>query len=279
LVKQGESSCHYRSPPVEDSQSSTELEFYYFYSNWRIKAMTTINQVLQIAQRELGVKETGDNINKYAEWYDPDLNGQSWCAIFVSYCLYKAGLQVQIETDKGFHYTPNGSRWFKEQNRWFKDPLPGDIVFFDWQNEKDDLPGAANHVAFFVARTQDNRIITIDGNSPPDDESNSGQVRYKVRNFNHQIMGFGRPAYSNIISTAIPLLSNISTSYLITVSEDIEIWQQIMIARGYDFGGNGADGIFGRCSKQVLEEFQQKLGFKVNGVLDVLSWQAAWTAI
>jgi hypothetical protein len=241
--------------------------------------MTSINQVLQIAQRELGEKEVGDNINKYAEWYDPDLNGQSWCAIFVSYCLYHADLKVQIETDKGFHYTPNGSKWFEEQNRWCKDPLPGDIVFFDWKNATDETPGAANHVAFFVAQTQDNRIITIDGNSPPDDESNSGQVRYKIRDFNTQIMGFGRPPYNNIIGESIPLLSNISTSCVITVSEDVQIWQQQMIACGYDFGDNGADGTFGRCSKRVLEEFQKKLGFKVNGILDVLSWQAAWTAI
>ena len=241
--------------------------------------MTSINRVLQIAQRELDVKEVGDNINKYAQWYDPDLNGQSWCAIFVSYCLYHADLKVCIETDKGFHYTPNGSKWFKEQKQWFKEPLPGDIVFFDWQNEKDDLPGAANHVAFFVAQTQDNRIITIDGNSPPDDESNSGQVRYKIRDFNSQIMGFGRPPYDNPKSESIPLLSNISTSCLVTASEDVQIWQQQMIACGYDFGDSGADGAFGRCSRQVLEQFQQKLGFKVNGVLDVVSWQAAWTAI
>lgn len=241
--------------------------------------MTSINRVLQIAQRELGVKEVGDNINKYAEWYNPDLNGQSWCAIFISYCLYNAGLQLQIETDKGFHYTPNGSKWFKERKQWFKDPLPGDIVFFDWQTATDEIPGAANHVAFFVARTQDNRIITIDGNSPPDDESNSGQVRYKVRDFNYQVMGFGRPTYSNGISKLIPLLSNVSTSCLIKASEDIQTWQRKMIAHGYDFGDNGADGVFGRCSKKVLQEFQQKLGFKVNGVLDVLSWQAAWTAI
>ena len=51
--------------------------------------MTNINQVLQIAQRELGVKEQGDsNIVKYGEWYGNDFNGQSWCAMFVSYCLY-----------------------------------------------------------------------------------------------------------------------------------------------------------------------------------------------
>jgi hypothetical protein len=43
--------------------------------------MTSINRVLQIAQRELGVKEVGDNISKYGEWYGHDLNGQAWCAM------------------------------------------------------------------------------------------------------------------------------------------------------------------------------------------------------
>jgi Putative peptidoglycan binding domain/CHAP domain len=241
--------------------------------------MTTTNRVLQIAQRELGEKEVGDNINKYAQWYDPDLNGQAWCAIFVSYCLYQAGFRNRIDTDKGFHDTITGSRWFKTQNRWFKDPLPGDIVFFNWQDEKDKLPSEANHVAFYIGRTQDNRIITLDGNSPPDDESNTGQVRYKVRPFNFTVMGFGRPAYSNVISTSIPALSGISTSCRITTSEDIQIWQRKMMSRGYSFGASGADGIFGKYSQTALQDFQQKQGFKVNGILDALFWQAAWTAI
>ena len=66
---------------------------------------------------------------------------------------------------------------------------------------------------------------------------------------------------------------------MIAITDEPIDRQKRMIARGYDFGTNGADGVFGRRSKKVLEEFQQKLGFKVNGVLDVLSWQAAWTAI
>jgi CHAP domain/Putative peptidoglycan binding domain len=241
--------------------------------------MTTINQVLQIAQRELGVKEIGDsNIVKYGEWYGHDLNGQSWCAMFVSYCLYNAGLQTYIETEKGFHYTPNGAEWFKKQKQWFKDPLPGDIVFFDWQNSDDLIPGAANHVAFFVAKTKKGQIITIDGNNPPDDQSNGGEVRYQIRPLDFTVMGFGRPAYTNTIAEPLPLLNGTDLSSL-TTSEDIRVWQKRMIARGYDFGTSGADGVFGRCSKKVLQEFQQKLGFKVNGVLDVLSWQTAWTAI
>jgi peptidoglycan hydrolase-like protein with peptidoglycan-binding domain len=241
--------------------------------------MTTINQVLKAAQVELGEKEIGTDYNKYAKWYDPKLDGQSWCAIFVSYCLYNAGLQMKIETDKGFHYTPNGSRWFKDQKRWFTTPLPGDIVFFDWQDADDEIPGAANHVAFFIAQTQDKRIITLDGNSKPDDLSNSGQVRYKIRPLNFQVMGFGRPLYLNDIRESIPLLSNISTSYQITAREDIQVWQRRMIVRGYSFGNSGADGIFGKYSQKVLREFQQKLGFKADGILDVLSWQAAWSAI
>jgi hypothetical protein len=241
--------------------------------------MTTINQVLQIAQRELGVKEKGDsNIVKYGEWYGHDFNGQSWCAMFVSYCLSDAGLQTYIETEKGFHYTPNGAKWFKEQKRWFKDPLPGDIVFFDWQNETDSIPGAANHVAFFVAKTKKGQIITIDGNNPPDDKSNGGEVRYQIRPLDFTVMGFGRPAYINTIAEPLPLLNGSDLSSPIT-SEDVRLWQKRMMSRGYNFGIKGADGVFGKYSKQALQNFQQKLGFKVDGILDVLSWQAAWTAI
>jgi hypothetical protein len=238
------------------------------------KYMTTINQVLQIAQRELGEKETGNNIVKYGEWYGNDLNGQSWCAMFVSYCLYNAGIKTNIETDKGFHYTPNGAKWFKDQNQWFKSPLPGDIVFFDWQNETDTIPGAANHIAFFVAQTKDGQIITIDGNSPPDDGSNEGEVRYKIRPLDFTVMGFARPAYTKAITEPLPFLNGSKMT-----GEDIKLWQKRMIARGYDFGVKGADGVFGKYSKKALQNFQEKLGFKTSDFLDVLTWQAAWTAI
>jgi CHAP domain/Putative peptidoglycan binding domain len=238
--------------------------------------MTTINQVLQIAQRELGEKETRDNIVKYGEWYGHDLNGQSWCAMFISYCLYYAGIKANIETDRGFHYTPNGAKWFKEQNQWFKSPLPGDIVFFDWQNEADSIPGAANHVAFFIAQTKDGQIITIDGNSQPDDGSNGGEVRYKVRPLDFTVMGFARPTYTKTITESLPLWNGVNISS--PTSEDIKLWQKRMIARGYDFGAKADDGVFGKYSTKALQDFQQQLGFKVDGILDILSWQAAWTA-
>jgi CHAP domain/Putative peptidoglycan binding domain len=240
--------------------------------------MTTVNQVLAIAQRELGQQEQPTDMTKYGEWYGT--NGQAWCATFVSYCLYHAGFRLSIQpdkSDKGFGYCPSGLNWYKEQKQWIKDsPLPGDIVFFDWENDKE-----ANHVGLFVCMRQDGKIITIEGNSKPDDKSNGGEVRYKVRDFVADgVMGFGRPAYTKSSSVAVPPWSGERVKLIspLMKSSELKTWQQQMIKRGYDLGAKGADGVFGSLSDRALKNFQSQLGFRVDGILDALAWQAAWTA-
>lgn len=155
--------------------------------------MTTPAQVLEIAKLEIGTIEEPDNMDKYGEWYGR--NGVPWCAMFVSFCLNRAGVKLQIETDKGFHSCPAALTWFKDNNQFFTtNPLPGDIVFFDWREEKTGKPdGVANHVALFDRFDEQGNIVTIDGNSPPDDHSNGGEVRYRVRCVDEQVMGYARP--------------------------------------------------------------------------------------
>ena len=74
--------------------------------------MTTAEDVLQVARRQIGTKESppGTNSNKYGKWYGMDR--APWCAMFVSYCFDNAGLTFEfpkdLGTDKGFAYCPYG---------------------------------------------------------------------------------------------------------------------------------------------------------------------------
>ena len=46
--------------------------------------------LVDIASKEVGYKETGNNKTKYGKWNGAD--GLAWCHSFVSWCAYKAGI-------------------------------------------------------------------------------------------------------------------------------------------------------------------------------------------
>ena len=144
--------------------------------------MTTPQDVLQIAIDQIGTKETpsGSNQTKYNDWYG--INHYPWAAMFVSYCFYPAGLPLEITTDKGFAYHPHAAKWFKDQGWWHSTPQIGDIVFFDWVNDR-----SPDSVGIVEKVNSDGSIVAIRGN-----------VDNQVKRVNHQgstIMGYGRPPY------------------------------------------------------------------------------------
>ena len=243
--------------------------------------MVTPSQILQIAAREIGYKESppGSNGNKFGRWYGMDY--QPWCAMFVSYCFYNAGLAIPITTSKGFAYCPYGVKWFKDKGKLFNTPELGDIVFYDWKND-----GISDHVGIVEKINTDGSIIAIEGNTSIGNNSNGGQVMRRTRP-RSVIVGFGRPPYDDInddgeIHTH-PVWPGryvtITTPY--TEGNDIITWQRQMIKRGWDLGpfgatGKGDDGIFGERSHGVLIQFQTNKGLEVDGVLGPISWDAAW---
>jgi len=71
-----------------------------------IISMTTPNDVLQVAMRQQGQKETppGSNKSKYGNWYGMD--GQPWCAMFVSYSSTKRECPCQSPPRKDLPSAP-----------------------------------------------------------------------------------------------------------------------------------------------------------------------------
>jgi CHAP domain len=153
--------------------------------------MTTAQQVLRKASDEIGYKENppSSNHNKFGVWYGMDY--QPWCAMFLSYCLYSAGLPLKITTDKGFAYCPYGIDWFENKGLWHTNPKIGDLVFFDWESN-----GVSDHVGFVEKVNTDGSIITIEGNTAVGNNSNGGQVMRRKRS-NDFIVGYGRPNYGS----------------------------------------------------------------------------------
>lgn len=237
--------------------------------------MTTPADVLRIASRQIGYKESppGSNSNKFGVWYG--CNFQPWCAVFVSYCFYQAGLALPATTSKGFAYCPYGVQWFRERGKFDKHPQPGDVVFFDWGHD-----GIADHVGIVEVINNYGTVTTIEGNTSSGNNSNGGEVQRRERSLSC-ILGFGHPGYNGISSSStgkIPphpswpgkLIQLCSPP---TSSADILKWQQQMAFRGWNIPENG---YFDERSHELLLKFQREKQLEVDGVLGPSSWNATW---
>ena len=132
--------------------------------------------VLAIAESQLGYKESTSNYiveegdvlkgyTRYGAWYGIPYG--DWCAMYASFCLQYAGVE-DIPAEASV------SRWIaflsEEEYDLYKPagayvPQPGDLVFFDWEQDGD--PDHVGFVAELLEATQTEplKIKTIEGNS------------------------------------------------------------------------------------------------------------------
>jgi len=75
--------------------------------------MTTVKKVLEICQAEIGYTESGNNLNKFGK--NLELNGVSWCALFLLDCLIKAGFTYYKSKITNYAYCPTWLNDFKKQ--------------------------------------------------------------------------------------------------------------------------------------------------------------------
>ncbi|MPN28254.1 hypothetical protein SDC9_175695 [bioreactor metagenome] len=77
-------------------------------------AQGTADDIVNVAQREIGYKEGYNKWTKYGEWYG--LQNVSWCAMFVSWCANQAGISEDVIIKHASCGV--GVNWFKKQGRW-----------------------------------------------------------------------------------------------------------------------------------------------------------------
>lgn len=136
-----------------------------------------MNEILRIAEKEIGQTENPANSNKtkYGKWFGYD--GVAWCGIFVSWCYAQAGFQLpKIGFSKGYAGCQTAVAYFKKMNQITKTPDPGDIVFFDW-----NLDGRYDHTGIFVRWLTKDTFETIEGNTAIGNDSNGGLVMIRNR--------------------------------------------------------------------------------------------------
>lgn len=125
-------------------------------------------QMVALAQRELGVSETGGNneSTRIREYRSATAGAENtpgpWCAYFVSWLAKGAGAPIGAGGN-GTGYVPTLEAWGKQENRFVEfgqSPQPGDIVIFDWGGD-----GVADHTGIVEKVGADGAIHTIEGNA------------------------------------------------------------------------------------------------------------------
>jgi hypothetical protein len=148
-----------------------------YICNWErftiriISAANMASELIHIAESQIGYREKrtnsqldnftanagSGNFTKYGQWYG--MNGQPWCAIFISWCANQAGISTNIIPK--FASCTIGMNWFKNRGQWAdrgsRTPQSGDIIFFGSGN-------TSNHVGI-VTEVDNLRVHTIEGNT------------------------------------------------------------------------------------------------------------------
>lgn len=139
--------------------------------------MTLSEKIVSIALNEVGYTEYPANTNrtKYGKWFG--LDGDKWCGIFVSWVYDRAGAPLgNIGFTKGFAGCQTAVAHFKKKNKITDTPIPGDIVFFDW-----NMDGRYDHTGIYVKDYGTDYIMTVEGNTSLTNQSNGGEVMYRRR--------------------------------------------------------------------------------------------------
>lgn len=169
--------------------------------------------IIAQAKAWLGCKESDGSHKKIIDTYNnhkPLARGykvkytDAWCATFVSACAIKCGYTDIIPTECG---CDEMIKLFKKLNSWVENdsyiPKPGDIIFYDWQdNGIGDNIGAADHVGI-VENVINNVIVVIEGNK------NNAVERREIQINGRYIRGFGVPKYTSAAVTELTTVNDI----------------------------------------------------------------------
>lgn len=151
----------------------------------RPQNLGTVQAMRKITRSQIGYKELGNNDTAFSRWFG--MNYVPWCAIFISWCAFKAGCSKIIPKHA---YTPAGADWFKGKGQWHSNPKAGDLHYV-----YNSSMGRISHIELVEKVFSDGSFNVIGGNtSNTGSRSGDGVYRLKRRSVNSG-SGFGRPKY------------------------------------------------------------------------------------
>ena len=152
--------------------------------------MATVSELLELARRQIGVKESPPNSNnvRYNTWYyGREVSGAAypWCMVFVQWVFDQAKVKLPTRTASCgalMRAAQSAGCWVTGDYR------PGDVVIYDFPG------GAATDHCGIVESVDGTYISAIEGNTSSASDADGGAVERRARKF-AQIVGAVRPTY------------------------------------------------------------------------------------
>lgn len=176
-------------------------------------AVSSVETLISIAEKQIGTEETGTNNVKYNTWYyKKEVNGSAypWCAVFVAWCANQAGIsnntipQTQAQGAAG---CDEGVAFFSSKGRFRNSlsqggnytPSRGDIIYFSKGHTLSDsthvgiVTGVSNG---YVNTIEGNKNTYIDNGASKKSDGIVWSGSYSLSDA--YIIGYGIPDYSEI---------------------------------------------------------------------------------
>ena len=225
----------------------------------------TAKEVVKKALAEVGTTEyppSSNNVIYNRLFYGKSVYGQNypWCCAFVWWLLSTSGVKCPKTAS-----CINMATYFKNENRWYKEPQVGDLVFFKFKTNA----RWTNHVGI-VVDVKGNEITTVEGNTSINSDDNGGAVMKRKRSSN--IVGYGRPKYD--IESVDPV-EEVSVRPILkrgSKGQFVRAWQTYLTTCNINVGE--IDGIFGKLTEAGVKQYQKKMNLPVTGVIDADDWNS-----
>lgn len=215
-----------------------------------------VQRVLDVARTKRGYVEQGGrnghsgNMTDFWRELDPKLQGNPWCAAYVSWVFKHAGIPLPaIDKPYGFVFVPNAVNWAKAHGRFSRIPSVGAIALYGYGGSN----GYAVHTGIVASVSRNGRdFLAIEGNTAVGHDVNGGSVMERQRNVDWTV-GFLvpdfvawnvtpeelKPMYDPPVQIASPIVADLAcpTGGAWTVSEDGSV--QGWAGAPYHGGANG----------------------------------------
>ena len=234
--------------------------------------MTKREEIVSVAESKVGL-----NRNEVGCGGDG-----AWCAMFVSYVLNIVGIGEGVTSDSCTlmqRYMSESDKW-SEPDDW---PIPGDIIFFDWDNKKEERP--LDHVGICVGFNNDTLQITyVNGNGDSSYYVTEEEINVNAKGKDgHNLVAYWmryvgdeeseepeeKPEYKGIYIPVRELYKGMSGG-------DVKSLQRLLFADGYSVGKCGDDGDFGSDTEKAVKNYQKDHGLDPDGIAGEKTLTELW---
>lgn len=232
--------------------------------------MTKREEIVSVAESKVGL-----NRNEVGCGGDG-----AWCAMFVSSVLNIVGIGEGVTSDSCTlmqRYMSESDKW-SEPDDW---PIPGDIIFFDWDNKKEERP--LDHVGICVDFNEYTKQITyVNGN---------GDSSYYVTEEEINVNAKGKDGHNLVVywmryvgdeESKEPEYEDKEINLKVRQLHkgmsggDVKSLQRLLFADGYSVGMSGDDGDFGNDTEKAVIKYQKDHELDPDGIAGEKTLTALW---